>query len=252
MKHELAIGRKYGWKPELPTAHKKFFMPKLARATAPVVVDLRSKMPPIYDQGQVGSCVANATAGAYDYQRGAEGLAFMSPSRLFIYANARLAEGTALSNDSGCCISDAVESVSKLGVCPESEWPYIESQFSAMPPTNCYTDALKSLALEKQSVDVGDIPAALAEGRPVICGFTLYPEFESTAVAQSGIVPMPGFFELPIGGHGIVIVGCDTTKEIYICRNSWGGTWGQSGYFIVPMAYAQKFGSDFWTLVKVE
>lgn len=252
MKHPLAIGRKYGWVPELPTAHKKFFTPKLVRATAAVIADLRPKMPPVYDQGQIGSCVANATAGAYDYQRGVEGLPFVFPSRLFIYANARLAEGTPLNQDDGCCICDAVQSVATQGVCPEMEWPYDVSQFSVTPPPQCYQDALQDLALEKQAVDIADIPATLAEGRTVIGGLTLYDSFESEAVAESGVVPMPGPTEQQVGGHGVDIVGCDTGQGIFIWRNSWSAAWGMAGYFTTPMAYPAQFGSDFWTLVKVE
>lgn len=250
-RHPLAIGRKYGWVPELPTARKKFFTPRKA-ATGAIIADLRPQMPPVYDQGQIGSCVANATAGAYDHRRGVEGLPFLFPSRLFIYANARLAEGTPLNQDDGCCICDAVQSVATQGVCPESEWPYVESQFSVTPPAQCYQDALQDLVLEKQAVDVADIPATLAQGQAVIGGLTLYESFESDSVAQSGIVPMPGPTEQIVGGHGVVVVGCDTAQGILIWRNSWSAQWGQKGYFVTPLAFPADYGSDFWTLVRVQ
>jgi C1A family cysteine protease len=249
--HPLALNRKYGWRPELPDPHRKFFAPR-HRTVGQFLADLRPKMPPIYDQGQIGSCVANATAAAFDYQRAVEGLPFMTPSRLFIYANARRAEGTDLSQDSGCCIGDAVQSVASLGVCPESGWPYVESQFSVLPPAQCYTDALKDLVLEKQAVAVADIPATIASGQAVIGGLTLYESFESDAVASTGIVPMPSRTEQIIGGHGIDLVGVDTAGGFFIGRNSWGTSWGLAGYFKLPIAYAADHGSDFWTLVKVE
>ena len=51
----------------------------------PASVDLRSKCPPIYDQGQLGSCTANALVGAYQF----DNLSFMG-SRLFLYYNERV------------------------------------------------------------------------------------------------------------------------------------------------------------------
>ena len=46
-------------------------------------------MPPVYDQGQLGSCTGNAIAGAMEYERDRQGLSDFVPSRLFIYYNER-------------------------------------------------------------------------------------------------------------------------------------------------------------------
>ena len=54
----------------------------------PKMIDLRSKCPPIYDQGELGSCTANACACIYQFGD-TQNKSFM-PSRLFIYYNERI------------------------------------------------------------------------------------------------------------------------------------------------------------------
>ena len=82
-------------------------------------------MPPVYDQGQLGSCTANALVGAFEY----DAPAFMG-SRLFLYYNERRLEQT-IPDDNGARLSDGIACLEKYGLCPESEYPY--------DTTNVYT-----------------------------------------------------------------------------------------------------------------
>ena len=59
--------RKYGWKPDLPDHRDHKFTTLHNAATLPPAVDLRPGCPPVYDQGQLGSCTANAIAGAIQF-----------------------------------------------------------------------------------------------------------------------------------------------------------------------------------------
>ena len=267
--------RRYGWKRQLPRLGDRRFTPRLA-GPLPEVVDLRTTgfLPPVYDQGAIGSCTANAIAAAFDYTRAKEGLAWIHPSRLFIYANERIAENCPLDQDNGAQIRDGVASVADLGVCPESMWPYStlfhsESDlFSIKPLDACYQAAKQELCVEHQAVDQTGIRAALASGFPVVGGFTVYQSFESPDVAKTGIVPLPAYTtpdnpppsdwdhpltDYPVGGHAILIVGYNVQQGVFICRNSWGPDWGQCGYFTIPIAYLSNpdLASDFWTLAKV-
>jgi len=245
----------YGWISDGPDFRDYSFKPKVCRLADKV--DLRgANMPPVYDQGQLGSCTANAIAAAYDFAHASQGIGFITPSRLFIYSNERIMEGTDLTDDSGAQIRDGVKCVSTMGVCPEAEWPYIESQFSVAPPKECYENALKDLVLEYQSVGQLEIMAALnqPQPKPVIIGFTVYESFESNEVAKTGVVPMPKRNESVVGGHAVLGVGYDLETSTYLCRNSWGADWGQAGYFTLPRAYVENedLASDFWMFSKVE
>ena len=109
--------------------------PEAVLTKLPKKVDLRgTKCPPVYDQGSLGSCTANAIAAALEFLQMAEGLPqVFTPSRLFIYYNERAMEGT-VDSDSGAMIRDGIKSVNAQGAPPESLWPYDIATFSRNPP----------------------------------------------------------------------------------------------------------------------
>ena len=227
-------------------------LPKVSRAISlPKSVDLRPKMPPVYDQGQLGSCTANAIGAAFHFDELLEGLSPTTPSRLFIYYNERAIEGT-INQDAGALIRDGAKVVNKLGVCPEASWPYIEAKFAIKPNPSCYVDGLKHQATIYQRVvqTESDLQGCLATGFPFVFGFDVYPYFESEAMAKDGVLKMPKKGETSVGGHAVLCVGYNA--KYFIVRNSWGNTWGVGGYFYMPYAYMlSKMVSDIWTFRKV-
>ena len=90
----------------------------------------------------------------------------------------------------------------------------------------------------------------LAAGFPFVFGFTVYESFESDAVAQTGMVPMPGSTEAVKGGHAVVSVGSDDNRRLFYVRNSWGSSWGDNGYCYMPYEYllSAHLANDFWTI----
>jgi C1A family cysteine protease len=213
---------------------------------------LRSAFPcPPYDQGPIGSCTANAIAGAIEFDRMKQKLSDFVPSRLFIYYNERVIEGT-VGIDSGAMIRDGIKSVASQGVCPEAEWPYVISKFTRKPPAKAYKDAKLDRAVQYQSIvqDINQMKGCLASGYPFIFGFTVYESFESPEVARTGHAPMPRFGERAVGGHAVMAVGYDDARQWFVVRNSWGAGWGMKGYFTMPYAYLLQGGlsQDFWTI----
>lgn len=245
--------RKYGWIPELPDHRDYKFAPTAVQL--PSKVSLRAGMPPVYNQGQLGSCTANALAAQLDYMRGKQGEAFITPSRLFIYYNERVIENS-VSSDAGAMGRDGIKTLKHQGVCSESAWPYDIAKFAIKPPAKAYTDALKYESLTYKKVahtSINNIKSALALGLPISFGFTVYDSFESAAVAESGVVPMPSKSENVLGGHETVIVGYDDSRGMAEVRNSWGPSWGDHGYFWMPCAYLTGgLASDFWVIETVK
>jgi len=244
--------RHYGWIPDVPDQRDHLYAaPSRYLAALPVKTDLRSKCPPVYDQGMLGSCTANAIGAAVEFDRVKQGLTDFVPSRLFIYYNERKIEGT-ISIDAGAMIRDGIKSVASDGACPEPEWPYVIAKFAVKPTAKCYRDARLDRAVSYQSIiqDLNQMKGCLASGYPFIFGFTVYESFETEAVAKTGHAPMPSWNERAVGGHAVMAVGYDERKQWFLVRNSWGTRWGMKGYFTMPYAYLLGPGlaQDFWTI----
>lgn len=249
--------RKFGWKRQLPDFRDINFMhlsgiDLVKKRELPLSVDWRKICPAIYDQGQLGSCTANAIAALVEIDCIKQHrVPVWVPSRLFIYYNERFMENT-VDSDSGAMIRDGIKSLNLYGYVPESEWPYVESKFAVTPATNVYTDALKNSVAIKDygSVpqDLYDMKVAIASGYPIVIGFTVYESFMSAEVAKTGHVPMPHAGEQSVGGHAVLIVGYNASG--WIVRNSWGSGWGMAGYFLMPFEYFtnQRLSGDAWVV----
>lgn len=246
--------RSYGWRRDR-LDHRDHWRHRVLPERLPPSADLRPQCPPVYDQGELGSCTANALAFAFDFGRAKQGLPWLTPSRLFIYYNERELEGT-ISEDAGAELRDGAKVIAKLGACPESEWPYDVDQFRQRPSDACYATGLLNQSLRyERVVQLGDyLRNELASGFPIAFGFSVYSSFESTAVARTGMVPLPGPDEAPLGGHAVALVGYDDVTRHFIVRNSWGQGWGVAGYFFMPYEYVlnQGLASDFWAIELVE
>jgi C1A family cysteine protease len=218
-------------------------------------MDLRSYASAIEDQGQIGSCTGNSIAGAIELidRKNSKSLEI---SRLFIYYQERLIEGT-IGYDAGAYIRDGFKVCNKYGACIESLWPYNEKKWAAKPTSAAYTDALKRKVTSYQRcADFTAVKNAVAQGQPVVIGFDVYESFESVAVARSGMMPYPDKAkEALLGGHAVCIVGYDDNLNggRFIVRNSWGTGWGDNGYFYMPYRVIQdtSMSEDFWTMSAV-
>lgn len=209
----------------------------------PARVDLRSYMTPVENQGQTSSCVANATAGAYEYlvkrHRGDDAY---DVSRLFIYFNARKLAGTE-HEDSGSQIQDAIGGLKQFGACSETTWPFQEEVVNSEPDENAYSEASSFIVEQTQAVpvDLDTWKHALAEGHPIIFGIMLFDSFDRQR--KKGLVPLPSNNERgrdSHGAHAMLCVGYSDKDRVFIVRNSWGTDWGDQGYCYMPYDYVMN------------
>lgn len=226
----------------------------------PKSVDLRSKCPPVYDQGDLGSCTANAgCACRIMLLNNSE----INLSRLFLYYIERAFEGE-IKKDAGATLRDTCKTIYKIGVCEEKYMPYIENKFSQQPTREAIVNAnMYKIKAYKSLSTLDEIKQNLAfRQQPVLIGMDAYESFESEEVAKTGMMILPEKGEKNLGGHAVLVVGYREILRSYgfltkrqvksgylIVRNSWGSNWGDKGYFYMPYDYVNpEYTYDYWIM----
>lgn len=212
---------------------------------------------PIYDQEDLGSCTANSGCACYRFESAqVVGDFRFDPSRLFLYYNTRVLEGTP-NEDSGAYIRDVFKALNKWGLAGESFFPYVTSQFARKPTEAAYTDGLNNLVVTYASVQQTEsvIKQTLMSGAAISFGFTVYSSFMSGNWDRTtGMMPIPKRNEYVEGGHAVTIIGWDDSKKAFLIQNSWGTSWGLSGKFWMPYSFLldPNMCDDFWCIESIK
>ncbi|MBD0379034.1 C1 family peptidase [Paenibacillus sedimenti] len=230
--------------------------PKYIRETQlPRNIDLRNKLSPVVNQGNLGSCTSNAiVSGLREYWLRQDERESTRLSRLFHYWHERELKGT-VNRDSGATVRDGMKVLQKIGVCPESEWPYRIAKFKEKPDQEAESSAGEyRIEAYHRIHDLAGIKAALADGQPVVFGIWLYDSFVGAQAARTGRIPYPNRKkEQFLGGHALLAVGYKDGKRkgqgTMIVRNSWGKSWGDNGYCYLPYSFFKNsvLTFDYWT-----
>lgn len=223
-------------------------MPNLERVagiSTPSAVDLREYCSPVEDQGEVGSCVANAVVGAIEYHLIRTGAPYSDLSRLFVYYNARRLDETE-GRDDGCTRTKAMASILGWGVCREAMWPYQPAMVFTRPTPACYqaADAIKGVQCAITTHGQG-VREALTAGLPVAFGMKIPPNLMRYAGEHKHMpAPADGNWEPAPTGHAMLLVGYDDAKNAWLVRNSWGTDWGDGGHFWIDYQVLEKYAGS--------
>jgi C1A family cysteine protease len=245
--------RKYGYRKSPPDHRDRIADP--SGLTILPEVDLRQgPMPLVFDQGQLGSCTANAVAACLQYDLSldrhllGQGSA-RRRSRLDIYYGERSLEGELGQGDTGAYGRDGFKFAQQTGVLLETVWPYDISTYEGPPPDDRKRHKLtKPYALVEK--DISHMKAVLSNQQLIAFGVEVFESFEADPDLKSGIVPTPSGASL--GGHEMVVCGYLAAHPMYaLVRNSWGSSWGIGGYCLFPWDYlVGTLASDHRTVVR--
>ncbi|MFI5362030.1 MAG: C1 family peptidase [Elusimicrobiota bacterium] len=216
-------------------------------AALPATLDWRNVngldyVTPVTDQGSCGSCWAFATtAGLESYVLRTQG----TPGR-----SVDLSEQIVLScSGAGSCgggwPSLASAFLQSTGDGPETAYAYAGLDGNCALAANGWqkgADRIGGYSSVAQSA--ASLENALAAYGPVVATFNVYADFYSYS---SGVYSYTGGgFE---GGHAVLVVGYDHANKYFIVKNSWGGEWGENGFFRIAysqMANAVDFGGELY------
>lgn len=251
---------KYLLRPDAREPGEKEFADYLKAGKIPRDTDYRPKMPPVWDQGNLGACQSYAANAIDQYLKGYA----YTPSHIFTYYNVRRVEGNPAGQDTGGTLSGTCRAIRQYGVCNSEIWPNDNSRFAVQPSDAAYEDGLAGndqLAEFYRVESVDEARQALAQGQLPYIGIRIYENFETDSVMKSGVIPKPEG-EL-LGGHALVIVGhhdngekrclfSRKSKGYFLIRNSWGTGIGLdgSGYFRAGYEVLEKLLMDMWVIVK--
>jgi len=203
----------------------------LQAAAYPASFDWRNRsgqnfITPVRDQGACGSCVAFGTTAAVEgtlrVQRVDSTLAVdLSEASLFYCIGA--SQGRNCST--GWWPQDALTGYQNLGVPDESCFPYTAGDQACSQCADWAQCVTKITSFHGVST-VADMKTWLSSRGPMSACLTVYDDFFSYT---SGVYHhVTGNLA---GGHCVCFVGYDDTQSCWICKNSWGTGWGDSGFF---------------------
>ena len=219
----------------------------------------------VFDQGERGTCVANAVTFLMDYITGTK------TSRQFLYYQCKKTDN--IPNSEGTYPSVALDLLANtkrndVGAVSESVWRYNQSPVrgnkgQGPAPERCYKGSryigLDTVHCRKNRIvsDIKDllVGSNIHPAAPVEVSVPLFSSFKSISTRRTGWVTMPFPNENIAGYHSMVIVGYNDEDRVFIVRNSWGNSWaaenkyGLSGHALIPYSYISKYAHSAMTLL---
>jgi len=197
----------------------------------PPVFDWRNNngnwITPVKNQGNCGSCwdfsaVAQVEAWWKIYNSNLDSMIDLSEQFILSCGNAGSCAG-------GSC-AEALEFVKNVGVPSEACFPYYADD--TVPCSDACSDWVNEAEkipgwgwITMNEAIINNIKNAVFI-HPLSTYFTVYTDF----LYYSGGVYQYAWGQEE-GGHLVLIVGWDDTEQSWICKNSWGENWGESGFF---------------------
>ena len=192
-------------------------------------VDGDDWLTPVRDQGLCGGCAAFGAVGAFEvlvkyYELDDPGEETdLSEQHLFSCAGG--------SCSGGLIMGMALVYLRGEGVPDEACFPYLSGEEGLDYPCEdtCedWRDRRRRITGWSwvDTVSRDNIRAAILDG-PLYVYILTYEDFYAYTDGvyehvEGGVV----------GGHGVTMIGYDAEEQYWICKNSWGESWGEEGYF---------------------
>ena len=213
--------------------------------TLPKTLDLRSQLMPIRNQGQQGTCAAQAAACMKEFQEKKEHnfQDYMSPQFIYnhrVYWNNNKLDGDDRYEDYGMTCRDIMHILKNIGICSESLYPYGTREYVKEIPRHII-NAAKKYCIQGYSriYNIEELKHALFNNGPCMIAFPIYHHGKDMWIQHNQNQQM-------LGGHVMTIVGYNSHG--FIIRNTWGAEWGDKGYCLYPFTHWNSHW-EIWTTI---
>jgi hypothetical protein len=221
----------------------------------PASVDWRNKgganwITAIEDQGGCGSCVAFGCVGSFESHvriaRSDGGLAVdLSEADLWFCWGPNHSAGQCPSG--GWWPDNALPGLVQ-GIVDAACFGYTASNQACNRCANAQSRLTKATGWHSIS-SVSDIKSFLATSGPLITCFTVRDDFYN----YTGNIYSPSNSptNVVVGGHCVCVVGYDDNNSCWMCKNSWGATFGEQGFFRIAYGVC-GIDAEMWAIEGVE
>ena len=235
--------------PKNSSFFKEAFIP--LKSSIPNSIDHSAYMPPVGNQGSIGSCVGWAVGYYYktyqewqDYSWSTyDANHILSASFVYNHINGGM--------DWGADFDDAFKLLCENGCANIVDMPYT-SNYNLWPSEQTYINAMKFRSDSAFYISVNNSSGLamakqhIANGNCAVLGIAVYPNFDNIQNFQYTYCNSDVYGGIR-GYHAVTIVGYDDSKVThdgvgaFKLVNSWGNGWGNSGYFW--MSYEAVMGN---------
>jgi hypothetical protein len=236
---------------DLSTIPKDIMISNFSEGSLPSKVSLEDKFPPIQNQGNYGTCVAWSTAynlktALNAIEKGWTSAELARPGNQtspkdiwFAIDDSDKGSSSVGRHCSGTTFKAALDALISKGAASAGSVPY--NMASGCSGTSigdannklanyrqiAYNYALwdNTYRTESEGMSLGNFKGHLAQGRPVLFSATVCDRFmrwNNNSIMNSDT-------HNNCGGHAMVLVGYDDSKEAFRVRNSWGIDWADNG-----------------------
>lgn len=158
-------------------------------------------------------------------------------SRLYNYWNAKIIEKTNIFSDEPTMLESGLLALEQNNICLEKLYEYKKENISVYPNLNCYINANSinhKIQYHKLDNSINVIKSELYSGHPVLLGIVIYESYYK----NDGLLVNPDILnDKKIGGHTILLVGCNNIKKYFIFQNSVGESFGTNGFGYIEYDY---------------
>lgn len=203
----------------------------------PARVSMREIRPPALNQGNIGSCCADAVVSATALLGRRQGLLWEDSSLALYYAVRRRMGDVA--TDSGCTLAQAILTAQEFGLYPLENWPHDPRLFN---PEEIPDDFEARSSLRRVinwgplAHDLTTLRWTLYCGYPLLFGVVAGDAFEKGEAWATGRVEEPSR-SLFRSGHAVLSLGYNDISRHFEILNPWGPTWGNVGLGKIPYSY---------------
>ena len=209
----------------------------------PSKFSLKDRVKQVYDQLNLNSCSANATASFLSLSDKTNVLN-CNISRLYLYFCTRWIDNNKMLpvQDQGATLKSVFSAICQYHYIDEEKYPYLTSKVNDIPDKHIFEEAIKlnkcpitsyrQILPSKYSIKYILYKLKM----PILFGMQVFSRFMEIT-KDNDILPMPENDEL-LGAHAVVIVGFDEESETFEVLNSHGSDFANNGYFRMPYSYA--------------